>query len=196
MNATWTTTETGQTYHSFKADGVAICRSNIKADQYRGTRTETQVDEALAQAWGISTQGYRKCGTCAKKEAAHRDRVAASLAPSTGEGDHLPPAAPVAEVAVITPSVTVKVTPEVIEALTVIRGVWHDDATQRALDVLDNAGIFAAIDEANGYDVAFTPEPVRVSRCTCPDGLWDGEEHLRGCLGDPAEWGDMAYSRI
>ena len=92
MNANWSLTETGKVYHSFNAAGIAICRSSIAADQYRGAITETKVDEMLAEAWGIRVQGYRKCERCATKEAAHRDRVEASLAPSTGEGDYLPPA--------------------------------------------------------------------------------------------------------
>ena len=94
MNANWGRTETGMVFHSFDADGIAICRKSIKAAGE--FVTETKVDEMLAKAWGISAQGYRKCERCATKEAAHRDRLAASMAPSTGEGDHLPPAETVA----------------------------------------------------------------------------------------------------
>jgi DNA-binding CsgD family transcriptional regulator len=96
MNANWSLTETGKVYHSFNAAGVALCRSSIAADQYREAITETKVDEMLAEAWGIRVQGYRKCERCATKEAGHRNRVETSMAPSTGEGDYLPPAEQVA----------------------------------------------------------------------------------------------------
>ena len=92
MNANWSLTETGKVYHSFNAEGVAICRSSIEADQYREAIAETKVDEMLAEAFGVSALGYRKCERCATKEAARRDRVESSLTPSTGEGDYLSPA--------------------------------------------------------------------------------------------------------
>lgn len=101
-NTTWGRTETGFVYHSFNADGTAICRKNIKAAEDRELFTEAKVDEMLAEAWGIRTIGYRKCEGCETREAARRDRLAASLAPSTGEGDYLPPAA--AETAAETPA--------------------------------------------------------------------------------------------
>ena len=91
MNANWGRTETGMVFHSFDADGIAICRKSIKAAGE--SVTETKVDEMLAEAWGIRVQGYSKCERCATKEAAGRDRLAASMAPSTGEGDYLSPAA-------------------------------------------------------------------------------------------------------
>lgn len=88
-----------------------------------------------------------------------------------------------------------KITPEVIEALRWLRHRGNVDAlSKQRLDVLDNAGIFAAIDEATGYDV--DPEPERVSKCTCPDTDYrktTGNHHAN-CPGDPAEWGDMAYT--
>ena len=84
-NTTWGRTETGMIFHSFDADGVAICRKNIKAAGE--FLTETKVDEMLAKAWGISAQGYRKCERCATKEAAHRDRLAASMAPNAAVVD-------------------------------------------------------------------------------------------------------------
>lgn len=86
---TWGRTETGMVFHSFKADGTAICRSNIKAAGE--FRTEASVNAALAKPWGLATQGFRKCENCAAK-AAFRDRAEASMTPSTGESDHLPPA--------------------------------------------------------------------------------------------------------
>lgn len=87
---TWTTTRTGLTFHSFSSDGTAICRSSIKAAG--GLITETQVDESLAEARRARVRGMKKCDTCATKEAAFRDRLETSMAPSTGEGDHLAPA--------------------------------------------------------------------------------------------------------
>lgn len=66
----------------------------------------------------------------------------------------------------------IKITTEMIEALALLRAVWHDDATQRALDTLDNAGIFAPIDTATDYDV--DPEPVSARRA-CPN---------EGCTGE------------
>lgn len=86
----------------------------------------------------------------------------------------------------------VKVTTEMIEALALLRAVWHDDATQRALDTLDNAGIFHLIDTATDYDV--DPEPEQVSKCTCPPENVKFGGHLYHCPGDPAEWGDTAYT--
>ena len=93
-----------------------------------------------------------------------------------------------------------KITPEVIEALYVLRRNAHsygmDISTGEAFDVLDNAGIFAPIDETTGYDV--DPEPERVSKCTCsPAALkTTGGAHAPSCPGDPAEYGDMAYTVV
>lgn len=87
----------------------------------------------------------------------------------------------------------IEITSEVITALHNLRAGVH---VAEAVNTLDNAGVFRAIDEATGYDVA--PEPGRVSKCTCGyletvrRGL--GGEHTRGCPGDPAEWGDMAFT--
>lgn len=68
------------------------------------------------------------------------------------------------------------VTPEMIKALALLRDCAYMDTeeVQKAVNVLDNAGVFAAVDEATGYDV--NPEPEQ-----SPNGL------------DPAEWGDMAF---
>lgn len=88
-----------------------------------------------------------------------------------------------------------KTTPEVIEALRTLREIARTCMAEvkvvEAFNALDDAGIFAAIDEATGYDV--DPEPERVSRCTCAlPPLF--ENHRPGCPGDPAEWGDMAFT--
>jgi DNA-binding CsgD family transcriptional regulator len=89
---TWGTTKTGTVFHSFKADGTAICRGSIRQPEGVDSYTETQVDARLAEAWGARVRGFRKCETCAGKEAAFRDRAEAAMAPATGEGDYLPPA--------------------------------------------------------------------------------------------------------
>lgn len=99
---------------------------------------------------------------------------------------------PVAEVVRVRPVAGPPITPALIRALQTVRNNLHGMSTvvTEAVNALDNAGIFAAIDEATGYDV--DPEPERVSKCVCPDEL--GSLHRAGCPGDPAEWGDMAYT--
>lgn len=92
MDATWMTTRTGMTYHSFKADDTAICRKNIRRPEGVDSYTEAQVDARLAEAWGARVRGFRKCETCSEMETAFEARLASSMAPSTGEGDYLPPA--------------------------------------------------------------------------------------------------------
>lgn len=149
MNATWGTTETGTVFHSF---GVAHaeCRKNIKPAPLTELRTEESVDQALETPWGISTLGYRKCAKCARIEAAFRDHLEASMEPSTGEGDYLPPA----EETVVSSNVTA----EVIEAVQTVRdqpGRTSEECLSlivEAIDTLDNAGIFREIDEATDYD--------------------------------------------
>lgn len=112
------------------------------------------------------------------------------------------------------------ITPEVIAALRVLRSATHlHEGLGDAINTLDNAGVFAAIDEATGYDVDPEPEPVSectcmavrwgyknhhnegcpeapVSKCTCPQGGFTRPTgtHRVGCPGDPAEWGDMAFT--
>lgn len=86
------------------------------------------------------------------------------------------------------------ITPEIIEALRLLRmNVQCDNELRPVFNLLDNAGVFAEIDEATGYDV--DPAPERVSKCTCPPRISQHEDdHYRGCPGDPAEWGDMAFT--
>lgn len=85
-----------------------------------------------------------------------------------------------------------QITPEIVNALKHLRKTYLYPETQAAFDTLDNAGIFAAIDEATGYDV--NPEQ-RVSKCNCSENV-SFEGHLTGCPGDPAEWGDLAFDVI
>ena len=90
MHATWNLTRTGKTFHSFSTDGRAICRDSIRRGDTAASFTEDDVNRMTDEN---RTGAYSKCGGCEVKEAAGRDRLAASLAPSDGEGDHLPPAA-------------------------------------------------------------------------------------------------------
>jgi len=88
---TWNLTETGTIYHSFKADGSAVCRINVKVGAGREAVTEDKVD-AIVEASLMITVGYRKCASCSKKEALYKERSVASMKASDGEGDYLPPA--------------------------------------------------------------------------------------------------------
>ena len=83
------------------------------------------------------------------------------------------------------------ITPEVIKALAFLRKLTHTIEVQFAIAELDDAGIFAAIDEATGYDV--DPEAGRISKCRC-QAYSSNRDHETGCQGDPAEWGDTAYT--
>lgn len=123
----------------------------------------------------------------------------------------------VAEVAEVATTVQVTITPEVIAALAVLRGTYLEPDASDAFNVLDNAGIFAAIDEATGYDTNGCTCPpsyaandhhetwcpkAPVSKCTCPRRYattqtpLGSDMHAQGCPGDPAEWGDMAYTSV
>ena len=93
MHATWNLTRTGKTFHSFSTDGRAICRDSIRRGDTAASFTEDDVNRMTDENL---TGAYRKCNGCGVKEAGHRDRVEASMTPSNGEGDYLPPAAPVA----------------------------------------------------------------------------------------------------
>jgi len=96
------------------------------------------------------------------------------------------PAAPVTPVLKIA-KVKPEIAPEVIEALAWLRKGWDGDNSERAimaLDTLDNAGVFAAIDAAARYDAV----PVR---CTCPASRvsFPGDLsgiHTEGCPAAPA----------
>ena len=86
-----------------------------------------------------------------------------------------------------------RVTPEVVQALRTLRGDGKYHGMTRpfrdAFNILDNAGIFSAIDEASDYGTVPSPDAKpQVSTCTCPIGagpVW-GRDHLNGCPGDPA----------
>jgi len=88
-----------------------------------------------------------------------------------------------------------EITPMVVMALAYLRaqGTLDEDA-KKAVDILDNAGVFAAIDEATGYDV--DPGPERVSKCKCLAGPTGRNNHHPNCPGNPAEYGDSAYVQV
>lgn len=88
----WTWTNVGTKKHAF-VDGVALCRKNI-------TRNPESValhgmDYCTAKGASICTVCDRKFNAAIEREEAYqayRARLAASMQPSTGEGDYLPPA--------------------------------------------------------------------------------------------------------
>lgn len=180
----WSTTKTGNLFHDFTPDGIPAC--GVRGTQGYGQSFKTlEAAQERAAAWRVGSlrNNVKVCPKCEAKEMAARERLAASLEPSTGEGDYLPPAKTAA-----------KITPEVIHALRNIRAFAQGERrdVSHEINILDNAGIFAAIDEATGYDV--DPEPERVSKCTCAPGWERGAYHKPNCPGDPAEWGDMAFT--
>lgn len=70
-----------------------------------------------------------------------------------------------------------KVTREMVDALRTLRlesRKWFDQNALDALDILDNAGVFKAVDEHTGYDIDGSGE----KSCTCPSALVN---HLRDC---------------
>jgi hypothetical protein len=110
------------------------------------------------------------------------------------------------------------ITPEVIEALRTLRKIAWGGDVEDAVNTLDNAGIFAAIDEVTGYGVDSNctcpaierersgtdnhyiecPE-APVSKCTCRStggGVAPRGRHWNGCPGNPAEYGDSAYVQV
>lgn len=85
----WTWTNVGTKKHAF-VDGVALCRKNI-------TRNPESValhgmDYCTAKGASICTGCDRKFNAAIEREEAYQARLAASMQPSTGEGDYLPPA--------------------------------------------------------------------------------------------------------
>lgn len=135
--------------------------------------------------------GARGCDTCAC--AAPRETLKAHQGQAAALADVAQGSANMADALTRAAAVTT----EMIEALRTLRmksRVWFDQDAQDAVDILDNAGVFAAIDEATGYDI--DPAPERVSKCTCPQGGFTRPTgtHRPGCPGDPAEYGDNAFT--
>jgi hypothetical protein len=80
--------------------------------------------------------------------------------------------------------------PEVIEALASLRtyaGKYPTMGLSDAVNTLDNAGVFAALDEQTGYTAAEDILAEAVSRSL--------DEAAGGPL-DPAEWGDLSRTDI
>lgn len=203
----WNTTRTGFKVHAFK-DGHAECRSSIKEGVAPAHTHQT------ARRWVLDTPGLSFCASC-EYVVRLQDQVQASAEENAAAEQATPAPVQVARV-----TTTVNVTPEMIEALLMlrrsVRGYGMDTQTAQALVILDDAGIFAVIDEATGYDVDPEPEPVQVgseewhslmgaalaetplyahrkrdSKCTCPAAR---AHHLNRCPRSPAKWGDTAYT--
>lgn len=81
----WNTVGTGLKIHAFN-NGTALCRSNYKNATPAGNLDYCEATDR-ARSWGLSL-----CTTCDAKFNAAIERLENSLAPSTGEGDYLPPA--------------------------------------------------------------------------------------------------------
>lgn len=81
----WNTVGTGLKIHAFN-NGTALCRSNYKNATPAGNLDYCEATDR-ARSWGLSL-----CTTCDAKFNAAVERLENSLRPSTGEGDHLPPA--------------------------------------------------------------------------------------------------------
>lgn len=201
----WNFSGTGTKVHAFIDGKVAACRKSIA----RPAGSDMDYCEAK--------QGFKSsiCTTCDTKFNAAIERAENAMQPSTGEGDYLPPAevVPPAEKDRIrfeadwareqedaikdstvegTFHTYLKITPEVIEALRKLRMhvKFYADINSE-FNILDNAGIFAPIDETTGYDI----DPVeRISKCTCHPAPDARSSHHYACPGDPAEYGDMAYT--
>lgn len=82
---TWNTVGTGLKIHAFN-NGTALCRSNYKNATPDGNLDYCEATDR-ARSWGLSL-----CTACVVKFNAAIERLENSLRPSTGEGDHLPPA--------------------------------------------------------------------------------------------------------
>jgi len=169
----WNTTKTGKLYHSF-TNGHAVCNPRIRDTSYaEALDSAEKVHERVASL----LNGTRICDKCEQSEI--RAQLRRETAPA------------------VTPRALVKpdVQAEVIEALAILRKFVRNSpfrgAEAEAINILDNAGVFTAIDEATGYDI--DPAPERVSKCTCPELDDRDGSHLHGCPGDPAEWGDAAF---
>lgn len=159
--------------------GATIVTSSTKREvtyqpRHKGDR------EPWTYTVGINT--YRN--TAARCEAVHQEPVAEPVEIKKEETVTETP-----KRAMVKPDIA----PEVIEALRTLRNTHYADMNwQNAFEVLDNAGIFADIDEATGYDVDPEHEE-RVSKCRC-QAYNTPAPHETGCPGDPAEWGDMAFT--
>lgn len=86
-NKTWGRTETGDVFHSFNGEGTGLCRKNVKVgrtSRHLGLIDESAVDRIIDSNGHL----FRKCASCAKREAEFRARVEASMQP-VGEYDQV-----------------------------------------------------------------------------------------------------------
>lgn len=86
-NKTWGRTETGDVFHSFNGEGTGLCRKNVKVGRMSmgaGLIDESAVDRIIDSNGHL----FRKCASCAKREAEFRARVEASMQP-VGEYDQV-----------------------------------------------------------------------------------------------------------
>lgn len=186
----WTYAGTGTKVHAF-VDGVALCRKNLRNDPARVERMGLSYSGAVHYA-SVCRNCQFKFNAELEREEAYQARLAASMAPSTGEGDHLPPAAEVTEVQdeVVIVAEQEATTSDLVEALATIRnqpGRTTEEALSNileAFEVLDNAGIFSAIDQA-------------VGKCTCPPSYAANDYHEPNCpeAPTPARTGDCKCSK-
>lgn len=86
----WTYAGTGTKVHAF-VDGVALCRKNLRNDPARVERMGHDYAGAVYYA-SVCSNCQTKFNAAIEREEAHQARLENSLAPSTGEGDYLPPA--------------------------------------------------------------------------------------------------------
>lgn len=259
----WNTTETGKLFHSFE-NGQAVCNGRIKDTGFAGNALATvELAKERIATWRVGSlrNGLKICTKCEAKENAAAERLAASMAPSTGEGDYLPPAVatqtpewgccdhapmyhggsgcdqcactmdrrkmddpvPVAQsvederlaaawrramgedapqAAQSDAAPTPKITPEMVQALATLRANVRSDETSdavaQAIVILDNAGIFAAIDPAectcppeerrrSGTDNHYLECPQAPTSCTCPPSYAANDHHDRGCPQAPVQ---------
>jgi|GEM_PF-4457151 len=176
MNITsqvWDTTRTGTKIHAFGEDGSALCRSSIRAF---GPLAFT-LKRAQEQS------GHSLCGTCQGKFQSLLNVETADI-PAAEEA----PAAvtPALKIATAKPEIAPKVTPELIQALATLRtNVRSDETSERvsqAIVILDNAGVFAAIDAAPA--------------CTCPPSYAANDHHDGGCPQAPVSKCTCPASRV
>lgn len=92
--------------------------------------------------------------------------------------------------------------PEVIAALAELRtyaGKYPSMGLSERINTLDNAGVFAALDEQTDYASAVDVlAEAAVATCLC-GGSFDGRRGGIGCSEqepDPAEWGDTTSADV
>lgn len=188
------------------ADGPGACRKNIKA----GNPELRSANEMIpVPSW------VEFCQSCQDEVLRMVNRREDSMQPSTGEGDHLPPAVELTDELGFPLVGAPTVIPEVIAALAVIRGVpdvTPEDTLFRvmeAFDVLDEAGLFDRVDDAAMQSPNPGPlhtmmrmtDPGRIARVTMSDRIpglrliQGGAATKREC-GKPDQYGNPCYLNL